>query len=81
MKIFLCETHVVSGVHFVTSKHTFGYTDINVMLKTVGMFLVGGMLSFMLEISEFLLLSHTSGLTLTIAGVFRVRVDPFILKV
>ncbi|KAI0208247.1 Solute carrier family 35 member C2 [Lamellibrachia satsuma] len=59
------------GVHFVTSKHTFGYTDINVMLKTVGIFLVGGMLSFILEISEFLLLSHTSGLTLTIAGVFR----------
>ncbi|KAI0240422.1 Solute carrier family 35 member C2 [Lamellibrachia satsuma] len=61
----------IEGVHFVASKHTFAYTDSNVMLTTAGIILVGAVLGFMLELSEFLLLSLTSGLTLTIAGILK----------
>ncbi|KAK2193839.1 hypothetical protein NP493_5g14028 [Ridgeia piscesae] len=61
----------IEGVHFVTSKHTFGYTDSSVMIWTVGIIMLGAMLGFMLELSEFLLLSFTSGLTLIIAGVIK----------
>ena len=56
----------------MASKHTFAYTDSNVMLTTAGIILVGAVLGFMLELSEFLLLSLTSGLTLTIAGILKV---------
>lgn len=62
---------IIEGVHFMTSKHTFGYTDSSVMMTTVGIIIVGAFLGFMLELSEFLLISVTSGLTLIIAGVFK----------
>ena len=77
MYISIWNLVVISGVHFVTSKHTFGYTDSSVMIKTVGIIMLGAMLGFMLELSEFLLLSFTSGLTLIIAGVIKVGIKLF----
>ena len=67
----------ISGVHFATSKHTFGYDETGVMLKTMAIILAGAMLGFMLEMSEFLLLSYTSGLTLTMAGIVKVGIHLF----
>ena len=34
---------------------------------------IGAFLAFFMEISEFLVLSHTSSLTLSVAGIFKVR--------
>lgn len=39
----------------------------------VGKLLLGGILAFGLGFSEFLLVSRTSSLTLSIAGIFKVR--------
>ena len=44
------------------------------MLKTAAIIMVGAVLGFMLEMSEFLLLSVTSGLTLTMAGIVKVSI-------
>ena len=42
------------------------------MLETVGIIMGGSILAFMLEVSEYMLVLHTSGLTLSIAGIFKV---------
>ena len=68
------------AVHFVTSKRTFGYTDITFVLRAMTTFVVGGVLGFMLEMSEYLLLKHTSGLTLTVSAVFRVRAETTLIS-
>ncbi|XP_059163517.1 solute carrier family 35 member C2-like [Physella acuta] len=54
-----------------TSEHYFRFTQWTVLLSTVGYVLVGATLGFMLEFSEFLLLAHTSSLTLSISGIFK----------
>ncbi|RUS73853.1 hypothetical protein EGW08_018397, partial [Elysia chlorotica] len=54
-----------------TSELYFRFTDYSVLMSSIGMILLGGALGFMLEFSEFLLLSHTSSLTLSISGIFK----------
>lgn len=54
-----------------TTKLYFRFSDWSVLMATLGMILLGGALGFMLEFSEFLLLSHTSSLTLSISGIFK----------
>jgi hypothetical protein len=55
-----------------TTQQLFGAEDLHVVLKNFGLLLIGAMLAFLLEISEYLLVSYTSGLTLCIAGIFKV---------
>ena len=50
------------------------------MWVTVSMLLFGGFLALMISISEFLLLSHTSTLTLSMAGIFKVSQGPHSAK-
>ncbi|GFS05822.1 solute carrier family 35 member C2 [Elysia marginata] len=54
-----------------TTKLYFRFSDWSVLMPSIGMILLGGALGFMLEFSEFLLLSHTSSLTLSISGIFK----------
>ncbi|XP_033626386.1 solute carrier family 35 member C2-like [Asterias rubens] len=62
---------VVEGVHISSTKLFLGYEDINVFLHTWFTLLIGAVLGFMLALSEFLLLSRTSSLTLSISGIFK----------
>ncbi|CAL1529336.1 unnamed protein product [Lymnaea stagnalis] len=54
-----------------TTDQYFRFSQWSVLFTTVGYVLLGAMLGFMLEFSEFLLLSHTSSLTMSIAGIFK----------
>lgn len=53
----------------------FRYSDVSLVLRNAGLVLLGAVLAFFLEFSEFLLLANTSSLTLSIAGIFKVSVD------
>lgn len=59
------------GVTIATSEHAFGYHDAALLKSNLFMLLIGALLAFMLELSEFLVVSHSSGLTLAIAGIFK----------
>lgn len=64
-----------SGVTIATSEHAFGYHDGALLKRNLFMLLIGAVLAFMLELSEFLVVSHSSGLTLAIAGIFKVPIS------
>lgn len=70
--LILCTLHIV-GVTIATSEHAFGYLDGMLLTRNLMLLFVGAFLAFMLELSEFLVVSHSSGLTLAIAGIFKVR--------
>jgi len=59
------------ATRLATNERTFGFHDWPLMLETSGIVLGGALLAFMLELSEFLLVSQTSCLTLSIAGIFK----------
>uniref|UniRef100_A0A0B6ZM18 Sugar phosphate transporter domain-containing protein n=1 Tax=Arion vulgaris TaxID=1028688 RepID=A0A0B6ZM18_9EUPU len=54
-----------------TTDQYFRFSEWSVLLHGIGGIMLGGSLGFMLEFSEYLLLSHTSSLTLSISGVFK----------
>ncbi|CAC5396332.1 SLC35C2 [Mytilus coruscus] len=49
----------------------FRYSDVSLVLRNAGLVILGAVLAFFLEFSEFLLLANTSSLTLSIAGIFK----------
>ncbi|KAG1682483.1 Solute carrier family 35 member C2 [Nymphon striatum] len=49
----------------------FNYEDVNVMLQIVGLMSIGAVIAFLMEISEYLLVLHTSSLTLSICGILK----------
>ncbi|XP_074644986.1 solute carrier family 35 member C2-like isoform X2 [Tubulanus polymorphus] len=55
----------------VTTDELFNTEDMQLVFINTVTLLLGAILAFMLEFSEFLLVSHTSGLTLSIAGIFK----------
>lgn len=61
----------IEGLHLSTSEHFFRSSDMHDMLLLFGILLAGGFLAFGLGFSEFLLVSKTSSLTLSIAGIFK----------
>ena len=61
------------GLHFFTSKNIFAYETASDVTVTVLMIVVGGGFAFMLSFSEYLLLTNTSSLTLSISGIFKVH--------
>jgi len=61
----------IEGEKLAVSPKLFAAPDSHVIWVTVSMLLFGGFLALMISISEFLLLSHTSSLTLSIAGIFK----------
>lgn len=54
-----------------TSEKIFRFQDPGLLLWVLGSLLLGGILAFGLGFSEFLLVSRTSSLTLSIAGIFK----------
>ncbi|CAM9705454.1 solute carrier family 35 member C2 [Lampetra fluviatilis] len=59
------------GVSLACTEKLFGFHDSEVLLWSVGTLALGGVLAFGLSFSEFLLVSQTSGLTLSISGIFK----------
>ncbi|WAR13013.1 S35C2-like protein [Mya arenaria] len=59
------------GVPLATTDQFFRFNDYEILLRNCSLVLLGAFLAFMLEFSEFLLLSQTSSLTLSISGIFK----------
>lgn len=64
---------LLSGLHLSTSEKIFRFQDTGPLLRVLGSLFLGGILAFGLGFSEFLLVSRTSSLTLSIAGIFKVQ--------
>jgi len=62
----------LSGIYVATSEHAFGYQDGNLLCRNLLLLSLGAVLAFMLEMSEFLVLSYASSLSLSVAGIFKV---------
>ncbi len=60
------------GVHLATSRQIFLASEITDVIQTGVLMTAGALLAFMLGVSEYLLVYHTSGLTLSISGVVKV---------
>lgn len=59
------------GVPIATSEKVFRIKDRGVLVRTVSCLLAGSLLAFFMELSEYLLLTYTSSLTLSIAGIVK----------
>ena len=64
------------GRYFATSKQLIGYTDTGALVSGVLVILGAASMAFMLGVSEYWLVYHTSSLTLVISGVFKVSLYP-----
>lgn len=62
---------IIEGVPLATTDSFFRFSDYSVLFRNLGLVLMGALLAFMLEFSEFLLVCQTSSLTLSIAGIFK----------
>ncbi|KAK3086671.1 hypothetical protein FSP39_021710 [Pinctada imbricata] len=59
------------GQSLASSENFFRYSGFLLLGRNIGLVLVGALLAFFLEFSEFLLVATTSSLTLSIAGIFK----------
>jgi len=73
MKLSLLVDFFYLGLSLSTSKYTFAFRDSGLLAVHLLILFAGAILAFMLEFTEFLLVSHTSGLTLSVAGIFKVN--------
>ncbi|XP_071812955.1 solute carrier family 35 member C2-like isoform X5 [Apostichopus japonicus] len=61
----------VEGLQVASSSRIFGFSDEGVLMFTMATTSLGAILAFMLALSEYLLVSQTSSLTLSISGIFK----------
>ncbi|KAJ8041937.1 Solute carrier family 35 member C2 [Holothuria leucospilota] len=61
----------VEGLEIASSSHVFGFDESGVFLSFVLIASIGACLAFMLALSEYLLVSQTSSLTLAISGIVK----------
>lgn len=66
-----------TGLAISTSEKLFRVTELSPLLYSLCALSIGGLLAFGLGFSEFLLVSKTSSLTLSIAGIFKVCLVSF----
>jgi len=59
------------GTRVSSSLLLFRYEEFTVFLQTMGLVVLGGLIAFLMEVGEFLLLAHTSSLTLSVAGIVK----------
>ncbi|XP_064466383.1 solute carrier family 35 member C2-like isoform X3 [Ornithodoros turicata] len=59
------------GVVIATSEKVFRSRESGALVRTVSYLLTGSLLAFFMELSEYLLLTYTSSLTLSIAGIVK----------
>lgn len=63
----------MAGLTIASSEQVFGFTDIRVVSDTAVIVLLGAMLAFALEYTEFMLVSICSSLTLAIVNIIKVN--------
>jgi len=54
-----------------TSVSLMRFTSLSTFIQTISLVAVGGFIAFLMECAEFLLVSYTSGLTLSVAGIVK----------
>jgi len=64
---------VWTGLYVATSEHAFGYQDSALLFQNLLLLSFGATLAFMLEMSEFLVVSYASSLSFSVAGIFKVQ--------
>lgn len=52
----------------------FRFTDVTHLLMVWGEVLVGAIIAFFMELTEYLLVSYTSSLTLSVSGIIKVSI-------
>jgi solute carrier family 35 protein C2 len=67
----------VEGVTITTTDKFFRNDDLLMLSYNALWILVGAFLAFLLESSEYLVVSYTSSLTLSVSGIFKVNDDLF----
>lgn len=68
------KTLLCIGQELASCRQGFGYTDLDVALQTVLLLLLGSTIAFLMEFAEFLVVSYTSSLTLSLASVIKVHI-------
>lgn len=61
----------IEGVRVATSASMFRFSSLSSLLRTLSLVAGGGVIAFLMECAEFLLVSHTSSLTLSLAGIVK----------
>ena len=69
--VLLPFTLAFEGVKISSSTAFFRFDDSVLFLTTMGRICVGGVIAFFMEVAEYLLVSYTSGLTLSVAGILK----------
>ena len=59
------------GTRISSSISVFRFQDFSVFVNTLTLIGFGGLIAFCMEVAEFLLVSYTSGLTLSVAGIVK----------
>nr|AKN21647.1 slc35c-3 [Schmidtea mediterranea] len=59
------------GIEIISTKDFFRFSDINDLIINFSTLMSGAMIAFCLECSEYLVITHTSSLTLSIAGIIK----------
>merc|ERR1719351_137246 len=59
------------GTRVATSISLMRFSSLSSFIQTVSLVAVGGFIAFLMECAEFLLVSYTSGLTLSVAGIVK----------
>ncbi|KAG0411561.1 hypothetical protein HPB47_011291, partial [Ixodes persulcatus] len=59
------------GIPIATSEKVFRFHEVEMLVRTGQYVLAGSVLAFFMELSEYLLLTYTSSLTLSIAGIVK----------
>ena len=67
----------VEGLSVISTEKFFRNDDMLEILSNLQWILFGAVIAFFLESSEFLVVSFTSSLTLSISGIFKVKYLPF----
>ncbi|KAG8201912.1 hypothetical protein JTE90_027389 [Oedothorax gibbosus] len=62
---------IFEGLPIATTEKVFRYKESSAIYTTLGYIMLGSVIAFLMELSEYLLLVFTSSLTLSIAGVFK----------
>jgi solute carrier family 35, member C2 len=74
MILFLLPLAVyIEGIEVISSNRFFRSDDLSNIAYNISFILIGSLLAFFLEASEFLLITYTSSMTLSIAGIFKVN--------
>ena len=62
-------TVAIEGSRVATSVSMLRYTSLATFLQTTALIAVGGVIAFVMEVGEYLLVAYTSSLTLSVAGI------------